>query len=77
MLSLKNKIKVSIAWHCLAWKIARKIPWKTKRVWWSVLREYGLLKTFGIYLGLINLRLSDISFLEWVSRRRLIKICGA
>ena len=77
MQSLKTKIKVSLTWHRWAWRIAREVPWRTKRVWWSVLREYGILKTTGIYLGLVNLRLSDITFLEWISRRQLIKICGA
>lgn len=77
MRSLKTKIKISLAWHGLAWKIARKIPWKSRRVQWYLIKEYGFLKTVGIYLGLINLKLSDISFLEWISQKQLIKICGA
>ena len=77
MQSLRTRVKIFLMWHAKAWKIARRIPWRSKRVWWSVLLEYGLLKSIGIYLGLINLKLSDISFLEWISRRQLIKICGA
>jgi hypothetical protein len=77
MQSLRTRIKISLAWHFRAWKIARRIPWRTKRVWWSTLRKYGPLGTLGIYFGLVNLRLSDIAFLEWISQKRLIKICGA
>jgi hypothetical protein len=70
-----KSVKIFIKWHLLAWRIARRIPW-SRSVWIRVIYVFGFFKAIGIYLGLVNLRLSDITDLEWISNKPLIKICG-
>ena len=65
-------IKIFLKWHKLAWNISRLIPWKI--CFHKVMYYYGILDTILIFLGLKNLCLSDISLLEQISERQLIKI---